>query len=78
MEWFASTLREHVELALFLSLAVGHALGLLRFGSFEVGPVLGTLVAGVIVGQLGIHVSGAMQATFFLLFLFAYFITKLR
>jgi putative transport protein len=71
MEWFANVLRDHVELALFLSLAAGHGLGLLRFGTFQVGPVLGTLVVGVIVGQIGIRVPGALQAAFFLLFVFA-------
>ena len=57
VDWLIEALRTHGELALFLSLGVGYALGKLRLGSFKVGPVLGCLVAGVLVGQLDVPVS---------------------
>jgi putative transport protein len=69
--WIAAALRTHPELALFLTLGLGYALGHIRIGSFRVGPVLGCLLAGVIVGQLDIAVSRELKYAFFLLFLFA-------
>jgi putative transport protein len=71
MQWFINALREHPELALFLTLAIGHGAGHLRLGSFQVGPVLGSLFAGVLVGQLHIPVPEALKNTLFLLFLLA-------
>jgi putative transport protein len=71
VDWLVEALRSHGELALFLSLALGYALGKLRLGSFKVGPVLGCLVAGVLIGQLGVPVSRDLKYAFFLLFLFA-------
>ncbi len=70
-DWLIEALRTHGELALFLSLGLGYALGKLRLGSFKVGPVLGCLVAGVLVGQLDVPVSRDLKYAFFLLFLFA-------
>ena len=71
LDWMADALRTHAELALFLTLGLGYAVGHLRIGSFKVGPVLGCLLAGVLVGQLGIPVSRDLKYAFFLLFLFA-------
>ena len=71
MEWFLGALRSHPEIAFFLSLALGYALGSVRLGTFTLGPVLGTLIVGLAVGQIGVDVSGPMQAAFFLMFLFA-------
>jgi putative transport protein len=71
MKWLADVLREHPELALFVALAIGHALGRLRLGSFQLGSVLGTLIAGVLLGQLGAVAAPELQTMFFLLFLFA-------
>lgn len=71
MKWLADVLREHPELALFVALAMGFALGRLRLGSFQLGSVLGTLIAGVVLGQLGGVASPELQTIFFLLFLFA-------
>ncbi len=71
MRWITEALRDHQELALFLTLAIGHALGRARFGPFKLNAVLGVLLAGVAVGQLGISVPPAMQWTFFVLFLFS-------
>jgi putative transport protein len=64
-------LRQHPELALFLTLALGYALGGLRVGGIKLGSVIGVLIVGVAVGQLGISVSESLKSTFFLLFLFS-------
>jgi putative transport protein len=71
MEWLTNALRQNPELALFLSLAIGYSIGRLRLGSFQVGSVLGTLIAGLAVGQFVIEVPNAMKTVFFLMFMFA-------
>ena len=57
MSYLLTALREHPELAIFLTLAVGFVIGRIRIGSFKFGNVLGTLIAGVLIGQLDIKVD---------------------
>jgi putative transport protein len=71
MEWLGQALRQNPDLAVFLSLALGYAIGLVRASSFEIGPVLGALIAGLVVGQFGIKVPEALTNLFFLMFVFA-------
>ena len=71
MSFFVSALRDNPELAIFLTLAVGFVIGRIRIGSFSLGNVVGTLLAGVIVGQLTIQVAPIVKIVFFDLFLFA-------
>ena len=70
MEYIVTALREHQELTIFLTLAVGFFIGQLRFGSFSLGTVVGTLLAGVLIGQLDIKVPATVKNVFFDLFLF--------
>ena len=70
METLVAALREHQELAIFLTLAVGFFIGRIRIGSFSLGTVVGTLLAGVLIGQLDIKVPGLVKNIFFDLFLF--------
>lgn len=71
MSWLVEVLQSYPELALFLTLAIGYAVGKIQIGSFKIGTVPGVLVTGVFVGQLGITVDNTVKAVFFLLFLFA-------
>ena len=71
LHWIAETLRASPELAIFLTLAIGFWVGSLKFGSFSLGAVTGTLLAGVLVGQLGIAISPQVKSVFFIMFLFA-------
>ena len=64
-------LQAHPEIAFFLVLGLGYLLGKLALGSFKLGAVTGTLLAGVLIGQLGITLSNDVKQCFFLLFLFA-------
>jgi putative transport protein len=64
-------LREHPELAIFLTLAIGFLIGRLRIGSFKLGNVVGTLLAGVLIGQIEVTVPAEVKVVFFDLFLFA-------
>lgn len=69
--WIAETLRSSPELAIFLALAIGFWVGSRKFGSFSLGAVTGTLLAGVLIGQLGITISPQIKSVFFIMFLFA-------
>ncbi len=71
MSFFVTALRENPELAIFLTLAVGFVIGRIRIGSFSLGNVVGTLLAGVVIGQLDIKVDPLVKVVFFDLFLFA-------
>lgn len=71
LEWLFDTLRGNPELAIFLALGAGYWLGAIKFGSFSLGSVTGTLLAGILVGQLGIEISPQIKSVFFMLFLFA-------
>ena len=71
MAFIVSALRENPELAIFLTLAVGFVIGRVRIGSFSLGNVVGTLLAGVVIGQLDIEVDPLVKVVFFDLFLFA-------
>lgn len=71
MTTLASILRQHPELAIFLTLAAGFFIGRLRFGNFSLGTVVGTLLAGVLIGQFDIKVDPVVKNVFFDLFLFA-------
>ena len=71
MGWFVTSIRENPELAIFLTLAIGFVIGRIRFGTFSLGNVVGTLLAGVLVGQLDVAVDPLVKVVFFDLFLFA-------
>ena len=71
MEWIINLLRQHSELAIFLTIAVGFWIGKLKIGQFSLGIVTSVLLVGVLVGQLNITISEPVKSVFFLLFLFA-------
>jgi putative transport protein len=69
--WFATTLRQYPEIAIFLTLAIGYYFGKFTFKGIGLGSVTATLLAGVLIGQIGISISAPLKATVFLMFLFA-------
>lgn len=71
VDWFVNTLRTYPEIAIFLSLAFGYYFGSFTYKGLGLGAVTATLIAAVIIGQLGITISPPLKATFFLMFLFA-------
>ncbi|HMA74329.1 MAG TPA: aspartate-alanine antiporter [Xanthobacteraceae bacterium] len=71
IDWFVSTLRSYPEIAIFLSLALGYYFGSFTYKGLGLGAVTATLIAAVIIGQIGITVSGPLKPFFFLMFLFA-------
>ena len=71
VDWFIQTLRSYPEVAIFLCLAIGYYVGGKSFRGLSLGAVTATLLAGVLIGQLGIDISANVKTVFFLMFLFA-------
>ena len=71
MSWIATTLRVYPEIAIFLALAIGYYAGGKSYRGLSLGAVTATLIAAVIIGQLGIPISANVKSVFFLIFLFA-------
>jgi putative transport protein len=71
MEWIIKTIQASPELAIFLTLAVGFAVGQIKIKGIGLGSVTGVLLVGVMVGQLDISISPVVKSSFFLIFLFA-------
>src|SRR3954454_2316228 len=70
-EWFVATLKQYPEIAIFLALGLGYYFGKFTFRGIGLGAVTATLLAGVLIGQIGITISQPLKATVFLMFLFA-------
>ena len=70
-EWFTTTLKTYPEIAIFLTLAFGYFFGKFTFKGIGLGSVTATLLAGVVIGQIGITISQPLKAFVFLMFLFA-------
>lgn len=64
-------LRHQPLIALFICISLGYLLGKLRYRSFQLGGIAGTLIVGVVIGQLGIEVDAGVRAIFFALFIYA-------
>ena len=71
INWFLTTLRAYPEIAIFITLALGYFFGKFTFKGIGLGAVTATLLAGILIGQIGINIPQPLKATVFLLFLFA-------
>ncbi|AHB06781.1 MULTISPECIES: aspartate-alanine antiporter [Pandoraea] len=71
MELVHSILNHVPEVAIFLSLALGYAIGAIKFGSFQLGGVGGSLLVAVVVSQIGISVDAGVKSIMFALFIYA-------
>ena len=59
------------ELAIFAALIVGYAVGAVKVGPFKLGGVAGTLLAALVIGQIGVHIDPSLQRFMFTLFIYA-------
>src|SRR5437764_10169056 len=71
IHWFFTTLKTYPEIAIFLALAFGYYFGKFTFKGIGLGAVTATLIAGVVIGQIGITINQPLKAFAFLMFLFA-------
>ncbi|AMM83460.1 aspartate-alanine antiporter [Martelella sp. AD-3] len=71
LDWLFTTLRMNVEIPLFLSLLLGYSLGRVKIAGISLGDVTATLLAALVIGQIGIHISPDVKIIFFMFYLFA-------
>src|SRR5213079_959522 len=71
IDWFFTTLKTYPEIAIFLSLALGYYFGKFTYKGIGLGSVTATLIAAVVIGQIGITINQPLKAFAFLMFLFA-------
>ena len=57
IEWFFATMKQYPEIAIFLALALGYYFGKFTFKGIGLGSVTATLIAGVVIGQIGITIN---------------------
>ena len=69
MEFLHQLFGKEPLLALFLTIALGYLVGKIKIGSFTLGGIAGTLLVGVVIGQLGINIDSGIKAIFFALFI---------
>ena len=71
MQWLGHFLESYPELAVFLAVGVGYILGDIKIAGIAFGPVTGSLLAGLAIGQFAeVPISGMAKSFLFLLFLF--------
>jgi uncharacterized transporter YbjL len=58
LAWLEQFLVRYPELALFLVIAVGYWIGSFKVGAFSLGPVTGSLFAGLVVGGFQSGIDG--------------------
>ncbi|WP_283147653.1 aspartate-alanine antiporter [Silvimonas soli] len=71
LEACVKVIQENPSIALFLALAIGHAVGAIRVMSIQLGGVCGTLLAALVIGQIGVVPDAGIKNLFFSLFIFA-------
>src|SRR5690242_3936615 len=71
IDWLFATLKQYPEIAIFLTLGLGYYFGKFTYKGIGLGSVTATLIAGVVIGQIGITINQPLKAFSFLMFLFA-------
>jgi len=71
INWFFATLKHYPEIAIFLALGFGYYFGKFTYKGIGLGSVTATLIAGVVIGQIGLTINQPLKAFSFLMFLFA-------
>ncbi len=71
MNWVHQLFSQSPNTALFLSLALGYAVGKIKFGRFQLGGVGGSLLMAVIVSQFGVQIDDGVKSVMFALFIYA-------
>jgi uncharacterized transporter YbjL len=61
MELLHAFLQKIPMTALFLSVAIGYWVGKIQIGKFQLGGMAGTLLAAVVIGQVGVPVDAEVR-----------------
>jgi len=58
-------------LALFTTIALGYFIGKFHFKGFVLGGITGSLIIGILIGQIGVKIDPEISSFFFALFIYA-------
>jgi uncharacterized transporter YbjL len=71
MSWVEQFVVKYPELAVFLVISIGYLIGRVKLLGFSLGPVTGSLFAGILIGQFAhVQISAMAKSFLFLPFLF--------
>lgn len=71
MTWFKDLLQSTPEIALFICLALGYAIGKIKVGGLSLGGIAGTLIVAIFIGMIGgITLDDQVKNIAFALFIF--------
>jgi putative transport protein len=71
MSWLAPLLEKNGEIAVFLAIGLGYWIGKFKFKGVGFGPVTGSLLAGVLIGNVAhVPVSDTAKQILFLMFMY--------
>lgn len=71
MEFLRHLFADQPLIALFATISIGYLVGKIKIGSFVLGGIAGTLLVGVVIGQLGVAIDPGIKTIFFALFIYA-------
>jgi len=71
VELLKSLLTASPLIPLFLCLALGYAIGRIKFGTFQLGGIVGTLFVAIVIGQVGVEVDDVLKTVSFALFIYS-------
>ena len=71
MEFVVNICRSNPQIILFLALAIGYALGKVKFFGISLGATTCTLLAALVLGQVNVDVPPLLKTVSFALFMFA-------
>ena len=71
MDLLKHILKSNPEIALFMALFLGYAVGRVKIKGFSLGGVAGSLIVALIIGQLGVTLPESLKAVFFALFIYS-------
>lgn len=72
MEQLRTLFHDQPLVALFVTVMLGYLIGKIKVGAFTLGGIAGTLLVGVVVGQVGaIPLDAGIKSIFFALFIYA-------
>ncbi|WP_421726433.1 aspartate-alanine antiporter [Bauldia sp.] len=71
MQFIDEILKEAPLVVIFITVAVGFFIGKFTVGRFVLGGIAGTLIAGVVIGQIGVDIDPGIKNIFFALFIYA-------
>ena len=70
MSSILNVLRQHPEIVVFLAIAIGYAIGKIKFKGFSLGSTASVLITALVLGQIGIEIPALLETIAFALFIF--------